>query len=342
MNAESTYSVAIAVSDPSGVGEVRRAAAHEAHRLGFGDTERENVAIVATEAASNVVKHARSGEIVIRPLVRGEAAGVEILALDKGPGMTDVSRCLADGYSTGGSPGTGLGAISRLTTTFELHSSPGIGTALLARLWTVRPGDDELDFEVGAVCLPKTGEEVSGDAWSVTGDDKRVVVLVVDGLGHGPLAAAAARAAVQAFQGVSERAPREILSTIHDALRSTRGAAAAVAAIDLVARTVRYSGVGNIAGAVVGQEAVKQMISHNGTLGHDARKIQEFDYAFPSGARLVMHSDGLGTHWRIDRYLGLGQRHPSLVAGVLYRDFTRGRDDVTVVVLAERPRWASS
>ncbi len=342
MSPESTYSAAIAVSDPSGVGEVRRAAAHQAHALGFGETERENVAIVATEAASNVVKHASSGEIVIRPLVRDGAPGVEILALDKGPGMADVSRCLADGFSTGGSPGTGLGAISRLATTFEIHSTPGVGTALLARLWATRPGDDDLDVEAGAVCLPKHGEEVSGDAWSVAGDEQRVVVLVVDGLGHGPLAAAASRAAVKAFQEVFARAPGEILATLHDALRSTRGAAAAVAAIDLVARTVRYAGVGNIAGAVVTAETVKQMVSHNGTVGHDARKIQEFDYQFPAGARLVMHSDGLGTHWRIDKYAGLGQRHPSLVSAVLYRDFTRGRDDVTVVVLAERPRWAST
>jgi len=47
---------------------------------------------------------------------------------------------------------------------------------------------------------------------------------------------------------------------------------------------------------------------------------------------LVLHSDGLVSHWSLDAYPGLAARDPSLIAGILYRDFTRGRDDVTVVV----------
>ena len=74
------------------------------------------------------------------------------------------------------------------------------------------------------------------------------------------------------------------------------------------------------------------MVSYNGTVGHEVRKIREFTYLWPKGGLLVMHSDGLGTQWRLDRYPGLIARHPSLIAGVLYRDFNRGRDDVTVLV----------
>src|SRR5262249_52212131 len=134
-------SISVPVADRSGVGEVRRAASAQATRLGFDEVEREHVSIVATEVASNVVKHPTSGEIRVRPIARGQALGLELLALDKGPGMADVARCMADGYSTGGSPGTGLGAVSRLSTTLEIHSIPGRGTGLLARVWASPPGE---------------------------------------------------------------------------------------------------------------------------------------------------------------------------------------------------------
>jgi hypothetical protein len=80
------------------------------------------------------------------------------------------------------------------------------------------------------------------------------------------------------------------------------------------------------------------MVSYNGTVGHEVRKIQEFTYQWPQQGLLVMHSDGLKTQWRLDRYPGLMHKHPSLIAGVLYRDFNRGRDDVTVLVAREEER----
>jgi hypothetical protein len=75
------------------------------------------------------------------------------------------------------------------------------------------------------------------------------------------------------------------------------------------------------------------LFTHNGTVGAQVRKVQEFEYAWPDGGLLVMHSDGLQTRWSMDPYPGLMARHPAVVAGVLYRDFQRGRDDATVLVL---------
>jgi hypothetical protein len=79
------------------------------------------------------------------------------------------------------------------------------------------------------------------------------------------------------------------------------------------------------------------MVSRNGTAGHIAPKVQEFHYPVPSGAIMVMFSDGLGTHWDLRAYPGLLQRSAAVIAGVLYRDFSRRKDDVTVVVARERP-----
>jgi serine phosphatase RsbU (regulator of sigma subunit) len=161
------------------------------------------------------------------------------------------------------------------------------------------------------------------------------VVLVADGLGHGPLAADASQAAVRIFRQNPRAGPVAILQAIHLGLRSTRGAAVAVADVDLDTRTIRYAGVGNIAGVVLTGEGSQSMVSHNGTVGHEARRFQEFLYPFPAGAVLVMHSDGLTSRWGLGSYPGLAVRDSAVIAAILYRDFQRGNDDVTVVVARE-------
>jgi hypothetical protein len=63
------------------------------------------------------------------------------------------------------------------------------------------------------------------------------------------------------------------------------------------------------------------------------RRVQQFDLPLPTNALLLLHSDGLATHWNLADYPGLVGRHPGIIAGVLYRDHERGRDDVTVLVV---------
>ncbi len=326
--------IAFPVTELSQAGEARRAVASLARRIGMSEADCGNAAIVAIEVANNLVKHARDGFFLLRPLERGRSVGVEMIALDKGPGMADVARCLRDGYSTAGSPGNGLGAVARLASFFDIYSNPRTGTALLARLWSGAPVDGvgRPRLQTCAVSVPKAGETVCGDAWDAEDDGGRVGVLVADGLGHGPFAAAAAAAAVRVFRENARLGPAQRLQAIHQALRCTRGAAAAIAEVDFDNQIVRYAGVGNVAGTVLADGVSRSMVSCNGTVGHNARHFQEFTYPFPAGAVLVMVSDGLASRWGLDPYPGLIARDPALIAGVLYRDFQRGRDDATVVV----------
>jgi anti-sigma regulatory factor (Ser/Thr protein kinase) len=330
--------IALSVTDTSQVGEVRRATVALAGRLGFNETEAGKAAVVVTEAASNVVKHGQGGELLVSPVEQDGITGIEILALDQGPGMMDLGRCLQDGYSTAGTPGTGLGAIRRLSFTFDIHSVPQCGTALLARLWSqaLPAGDPGIGLDVGAVSRPCPGEQVCGDAWAAESSPGRRVFVVADGLGHGPVAAAAAREAVRVFGTTVALTPAEVIQAIDPALRSTRGAAVLVVEVNLDKRQVCCAGVGNISGTIFADGTSRSLVSHNGTVGHSVRRVQEFVYPFPPGAILVLHTDGLATRWRLDQYPGLAARDPALIAGVLYRDVKRGRDDVTVVVLRER------
>jgi anti-sigma regulatory factor (Ser/Thr protein kinase) len=324
------------VTEASQVAEARRRAAALGRELAFDEAQSGALAIAVTEAGTNLVKHAKGGELLLRMLSFGAAAGVELIAIDRGPGIADLGQCLRDGYSTRGTSGTGLGAIQRQADEFEAHSLVGRGTAVLARVWAKKPGgpsEAPLPLEAGALCLPIHGESVPGDAWDLQPLAAGSRLLVADGLGHGELAAEASAAAVATLRENPGLSLPRLLEKMHAALRATRGAVAAVAELDLDNRVVRYAGVGNISAVLQGRERRQNLVSMNGTLGHTLPGVREFSYPWPEDALLVVHSDGLNTRWDLDEYPGLTARHPSLVAAVLYRDFARGRDDVTVLVV---------
>ena len=241
--------------------------------------------------------------------------------------------------------GMGLGALGRISDAMQLYSQIGKGTAVWLQFWANVPGRTAGDEsgqrslpgtgspDLGAISVPKPGESVCGDAWYLANVRGRTTVLVADGLGHGADAARAARAAVELLATHTETEPGELLELGHAALAPTRGAAVAVARFEPAAGRGTFAGVGNIAARVEGAHSRRQLVSHNGTLGHTMRRIQEFAFDFPVGGLLILHSDGLTAHWALADYPGLMAKHPALIAGVLYRDHDRGRDDVTVVVI---------
>jgi anti-sigma regulatory factor (Ser/Thr protein kinase) len=325
-------STLVRIDDSTRVSEARRLATALAQTEGLGAQASQEVAIIATEIATNVLKHAQTGEVHLTALSAAGEPGVEILSIDRGPGMANWQACLADGYSTAGSPGTGLGAISRLADVLDAYSTIGRGTVLVARKFRVkRPASREESWVVGAVMVPHPGETTCGDNWSIRRAGSTTWIMVADGLGHGVLAADASAAAVKAFESGQQTSVGAALENVHMALRATRGAAVAVSHIDHQSRRVRYAGLGNIVGVLLGGARPQFMISHNGTAGLEARRFQEFDYPLQPDSAVIMHSDGLTTSWSIDTSPGLLRRHPSVIAGVLYRDASRGHDDVCVV-----------
>jgi anti-sigma regulatory factor (Ser/Thr protein kinase) len=327
------HRIAVAVTEQSQVSEARRAAVAMAEELGFSKSRAGTVAIAATEVATNLVKHGGGGSIVVQSMIQNGLRGIELFALDRGGGISNIAASLRDGHSTAGTAGIGLGALSRLCSSFDVYSQPAAGTAVRCVVWSGEAPVLDTDLESGVICIPLKGETACGDDWNLHASKGRYVLLVVDGLGHGPEAAAAALAAKDIAERNAQRTPAEQIDAIHAGLRATRGAAAAVVELKPWSEVGTFCGIGNISCFVRVDGKTRNLASHNGILGHQVRKVQEFSFPFPRNALLYTFSDGMNSRWDPGAYPGLENRPAALIAGVVYRDHARGRDDTTLAVL---------
>ncbi len=326
----------VRVSDGSAVASARRMTAQCAQSLRLSEVAAGKAALVATELATNLVKHAGGGAIVFGADHTQERV-LALVAIDKGNGIANVGAAREDGFSTAGSPGTGLGAIHRACLDVETFSLRERGTAILCRVGDTpppaRPYEIPSRFTVGGISVAKTGEIECGDAWTAVPSGDSITIALADGLGHGSFAATAAAAAMRVVREQPEADLERLMQDAHGALRPTRGAALALARIHATHSRVELVGAGNIAGSINTDDEMRRTVSMPGIVGHEMRRVQTFSYPWHPSSVLILHSDGLTTNWAVGNYPGLMQHHPALIAAVLYRDYARGNDDATVVVV---------
>lgn len=351
---------AFAMGDATCVGEARRHCAQAIADWGWPDEDAGRLSLVVTELGTNLLRHAVKGQlwIAFKPAWRE----VEVIALDKGPGMVDVQRSLTDGVSTGsGSPGTGLGAVRRMASDFDVHSAPQ-GTLVLARVRPRGVAQAPLGARLGAVRLAAPGETVCGDGWALalqgapTDEDPagavpvqaggseatlaanprhdRLTLLVSDGLGHGPEAAAASDAALASFAQDPFAPLPALLQALHRGLSGTRGAALFLLRAD-PGEALRFTGAGNILGRVMSGVYDKGMLTPHGTAGVQLRRAEPGAQELPPHAMMLVHTDGIASRWPASTLAPLMPRDPALLAAALAWNQLRGRDDATVVVLKQ-------
>ncbi|MRD49107.1 SpoIIE family protein phosphatase [Caenimonas koreensis DSM 17982] len=321
------------VTEQSQVAQARRMVIDYASRYGLSEADTGRAALVATEAGTNLVKYGKDGVITVDGFCKGPAQGIDIIVTDRGPGFADFAVAARDGYSTGASLGIGLGVITRASDFFDVYSVVPQGTAFLSRIARggLLPVEDGL--RVAGRSTPKRGQVECGDAWGFERAGRWQRLCVADGLGHGPLAASAATQAVDIFRAAPESdTPADILRRAHAGLRSTRGVVMGVIAIDTQAHEAVFSGVGNISGAVHSGARPHHLLSVDGVVGYNMRAARDQAMPWAAGAGVLMASDGLSSRASLSRYPGLLERHPALVAAVMYRDFARDSDDATVAV----------
>jgi len=326
---EVVFSEAVPIIDAASVGQARRTGQWAAERLGMDETRSGEIALLATELSRNILVHGGGGQAIIMGAKNEHGPVAGILALDSGPGIADVARAMADGYSTAGTMGGGMGAMKRIASALEIFTAHN-GTIVFLQVGD--PGPTHA-LQIAGIAVPHQGESACGDAWACEQTQDRTLLVLVDGLGHGWEAAEAAREATASFRKHVSKSPGQILSYMHDALRKTRGAAAAVCEIRPAEGSLIYAGVGNTAAVVLSHKISRNLVSHNGTLGATMPRIQEFRVEWPADGILVMHSDGLKSRWDLSSYSGLLARHAAVIGGALIRDFRRERDDSSVVVV---------
>ena len=316
------------VEDASAVAACRQAVQNMAERLRFPAARIGQLALAVTEAASNLHKHAEQGSLLLCVNRDGPQPGIDLVTIDAGPGVRDVSAALRDGHSTAGTLGIGLGAIQRLADFADMYSRPGHGTSLVARFCVSPPVSQP---RWAGLIRPITGETECGDAYGVVPADGAVTAVLCDGLGHGPLAAAAAAAGVAAVLDDPAGEPAALLERVHQRMSGTRGGAVGV--VQVSGQLARFAGLGNVAASIVSDGQRKSMISIPGIAGVQARTIRQFEYDVPPGSAVIVHSDGISSRWEAAALPALEARDPLLIAAVLLAEAGVHRDDAGVLVL---------
>lgn len=318
--------VIVRVQEPPQVAEARRRASEAGRKQNLDAESLGRLEIVTTELATNMLAHAKGGEIVI---TTPREQSIEVIAIDTGPGISDLALSFQDGFSSGRTPGLGLGAIRRQSQRVSVFAPPGKGMVISA---LVQPASVASLPGIAVICVPVRGESVSGDTWAHAGDSGRELFMIADGLGHGEQAAEASQMAERIFQSALGESPDEIVRRMHNGMKATRGAAVMIVSLDREKRVARWCGVGNISSSLHRPGACRGMVSENGIVGHQTPRFRVQEAPWSPVDVLIMHSDGLSSRWQMENYDGLLPLSSATIAGVLYRDQSRASDDRTILV----------
>lgn len=325
----------IRIQEPSGVSEARRRARRYAAGLGLPSTKVEHVAIVATEIGQNILRHGGGGRIIVQPFGPPGGERLLLLGLDHGPGIAKLDRMLKDGESTRQSAGTGLGAMLRLTDRLDIET--GSGGTLVSAEFHMKSSSGEALIDDAGLRISHPSERRCGDAIGVRRAGNSLLYLVCDGLGHGAKAADAGVAARTAFLETAAADPAELLAAMNEALQGTRGAVASVVRIERDRGRLSYAGVGNITTLLVQGKRAKRLPVRDGLLGGTRSSPHAEEFEIDGNTTVIMHSDGIATLRGLEERTSLLHRSAPVLATRLLDEFTRGRDDASIVVSRMSP-----
>jgi len=332
------------------VSKARREAVKIASLLGFTEIEIGEISIIVSELAENLVSHnAVEGKIIISAVNENKRTGIQIISEDKGPGITNVQKAVNDGFSEKSTLGIGLGAVKRLSDEFDINSKikrsknaiyensrENKGTIILSRKWLSEGNavetEDYTKFRFGVMSRPKSGETCNGDNFFLKHFGNKLMISVIDGLGHGEEAEDASKKARKTITENYKESLEIIIKRIHQDLRRTRGAVCAIALIDEKKGIMKFVGIGNIRTLVLNSPEPVHPVNYNGILGNNLRKVKVFSYPWHKDNILIMSSDGISEKFDPRKYPGLLNHHPMVIADIILRDYGRSNDDATVIV----------
>ena len=326
--------VSVAIVQLAQVKQAVHLARNFAESLGFSSADCDEIALVVSELGSNLVRHASGGTMTLSGIEASGRAGIRIESEDSGPGIPDVERALTDGYSTAGSLGFGLGTVNRLMDDLEVYSQSPHGTRLVSQRW-MRPERKNLrldEIRFGAATRPYRHLPENGDAFVIMQWDRFALAGVIDGLGHGPFAQRAAQTARQYLEQHFDQPLDSLFLGVQRACRATRGVVMALARFDLAHHKVTVGSVGNIEVRMFGSPESFSLIVRRGVIGLNAPNPVLLEHPWLPSCVLVMHSDGLRTHWHWSEFPELADAAPDTIAKRLLQSLGKLEDDATVIV----------
>ena len=331
---DSAKQVVFYLNDRSYLNIIKKDIIRFAEPVNFTANRIAELELIVSEIATNLLKHAGGGELIVRILTENGNKGLEILSIDKGPGMADPARMIEDGVSTTKTLGHGLGSIKRLSDQFQLYSLKEWGTVLLSRVFTQPVQSLPTRLGVYPIVLNKPGETICGDAYAWKANPYFFKVILCDGLGHGPLANLAATRACDAFRKSISNDPSDILNEIHKHVKDTRGLVATAAVYDITNKVWKICGVGNISTRLCNALTSKTHVPFNGILGVNiSGRIQSQKIENESGDYMILCSDGISTRWETGKHTSVFKYDLSILAAVIYKDYARQSDDMSVIVV---------
>ena len=271
--------------------------------------------------------------------------GIQIESRDSGPGITDVNEVMADGFSTIGGLGYGLGTVNRLMDEFDINSKrkPRGGTYVICKRWLRKKRTNlvpcPLSFGAATRCHPVMKD--NGDAFVIEKANQCAVVGVIDGLGHGQFAHRAAQAACHYVESHFEEPLVAIFRGTGRACRGTRGVVMALARFDWeldpdssqIATRLSVASVGNVETRVFGSLRPMHFEIRRGILGANAREPLVTEHQWEPNFIMVMQSDGLSSHWRWHDFPEIPDAPASSIAQRLLDRLAKDNDDATVIVV---------
>jgi anti-sigma regulatory factor (Ser/Thr protein kinase) len=305
---------------------------------GFKPKRIAELEIVVAELTSNIIKHThRGGQLLVKQL-ESKGGGIEIIAIDEGPGMETVAKMMEDGQSSTNTLGHGLGAIKRLADEFDIYSQKDWGTISLVRMFVDKPDSMPKKKAVyaGIIMVAKEGETVCGDNFYCIQKLNSLRFAACDGLGHGPNADEAARMCMEVFEENISLTPVEQIRAIHQKVKRTRGAVIYLTHFDFQNKQLNYCGVGNIGVKILSPGKPRNCVSYNGIVGYSIPGTLNSHFVPWSKTDMaVIHSDGLSSRWDLQKHPTINRHDNSIIAAALFKDFYRKTDDVLIAVISQ-------
>jgi len=330
----------IHISNSSEIVSAKRIVKTMALSLGFGEKASEEIVLAVSELGANLVKHAYKGTLTVSPLCTDGQVGIKIESHDTGPGIPDIDQVVADGYSTTGSLGCGLGTVNRLMDEFDITSNVGknSGTYIVCTRWLhrVKPSMKVCPLEVGAVTRPHLQMSINGDAYIIKKWDESIMAGVIDGLGHGQFAHRASEKARQYLETHCEQPLEELFRGVERSCLATRGVVMALARFDWSVGKLTFASLGNIEARVFGGSNPMNFIFRRGIIGMKTVKPVVTEHTWETGWIMALFSDGIRSHWRWEDFPDILKEPAQHIAQAMLHSLARDNDDATIIIVKER------